>query len=200
MRSYVTKVHMRNRTRILILPTLPSTDGNISYPKDCPFTAMLPTVPKCRKKRVLSPDGHCRPFDIKANGYSRGETVTVAYIQKMKNAKRIYAICPHIKLNNDGYKEEGLTYPSMLMQSTLLMEFYDECGIPKSCLDYIEAHGTATKVGDFQEVSALQNALCKNRETPLMIGSVKSNLGHAESASGFGQIAKIKQVIFAFIY
>ncbi|XP_039304084.1 fatty acid synthase [Solenopsis invicta] len=140
---------------------------------------------------VLSSDGHCRPFDIMANGYSRSETVAVVYLQKAKNAKRIYSICPHIKLNNDGYKEEGITYPSSHMQSTLLMEFYDECRIPKSCLDYIETHGTATKVGDPQEVSALQNILCKNRETPLMIGSVKSNFGHAEPAAGFGQIAKV---------
>jgi len=80
------------------------------------------------------------------------------------------------------------------------MEVYNECGIPTSCLDYIEAHGTGTKVGDPQEVNALHNVLCKNRETPLMIGSVKSNLGHAEAASGFTQIAKVKQIDFAFIY
>ncbi|XP_011160421.1 fatty acid synthase [Solenopsis invicta] len=140
---------------------------------------------------VLSADGHCRPFDITANGYTRSEAVAVAYLQKAKNAKRIYAICPHIKLNSDGYKEEGITHPSKHMQSILLTELYDECGIPKSCLDCIETHGTATKVGDLQEVSALQKALCKNRETPLMIGSVKSNLGHAEAASGFTQIAKV---------
>ncbi|XP_011704261.1 PREDICTED: fatty acid synthase-like, partial [Wasmannia auropunctata] len=81
------------------------------------------------------------------------------------------------------------------MQSILLTEFYNECGIPTSCLDYVEAHGTATKVGDPPEINAISNVLCKNRETPLMIGSVKSNLGHAEAASGFDQIAK---VIIAF--
>ncbi|XP_025994131.1 fatty acid synthase isoform X2 [Solenopsis invicta] len=140
---------------------------------------------------VLSADGDCRPFDIAADGYSRSETVAVVYLQKAKNAKRIYAICPHIKLNSDGYKKEGITYPSSLMQSTLLKEFYDECGIPISCLDYIEAHGTATKVGDLEEINAIQKVMCKNRETPLMIGSVKSNLGHAEPASGFTQIAKV---------
>ncbi|XP_071578883.1 fatty acid synthase-like isoform X2 [Temnothorax nylanderi] len=140
---------------------------------------------------VLSPDGYCRPFDVAANGYSRSETMGVIYLQKAKNAKRIYAICPHIKTNNDGYKKEGITYPSLRMQSALLMEFYDECGIPTSCLDYIETHGTATKVGDPQEINAIYNVFCKNRKTPLMIGSVKSNLGHAEAASGFTQIAKV---------
>ncbi|KYN37410.1 Fatty acid synthase [Trachymyrmex septentrionalis] len=140
---------------------------------------------------VLAPNGCCRPFDIGANGYSRSETIAAVYLQKAKNAKRIYAICPHIKLNSDGYKEEGITYPSSQMQCTLLKEFYEECKIPTSCLDYVEAHATGTKAGDPQEVEAIYNSLCKNRETPLMIGSVKSNLGHSESASGFNQIAKV---------
>ena len=147
----------------------------------------------------MSSDGYCRPFDIAADGYSRSDTIAVAYLQKAKNAKRIYAICPYIKLNSDGYKKEGITYPSSLMQSTLLTEFYNECKIPISCLDYIEAHGTATKVGDLQEVKALHDVFCKNRKTPLMIGSVKSNLGHAEPASGFTQIVKIKQIVLSFL-
>ncbi|XP_036139330.1 fatty acid synthase-like [Monomorium pharaonis] len=76
------------------------------------------------------------------------------------------------------------------MQSTLLTEFYNECGILTSCLDYIETGGTGTKVGDPQEVNAIQNVLCKNRETPLMIGSVKSNLSHTE------QIGLVDLLIF----
>ncbi|XP_012058768.1 PREDICTED: fatty acid synthase-like [Atta cephalotes] len=148
---------------------------------------------------TLSPTGYCSPFDIAADGYTRSETVAMVYLQKAKNAKRIYATCPYIKLNSDGYKKEGITYPSILMQSTLLTEFYKECGIPMSCLDYVETHGTATKIGDPQELSAIYNSLCKNRKTPLMIGSVKSNIGHAEAASGLTQIAKVKYaVIIAF--
>ncbi|KAL0130484.1 hypothetical protein PUN28_002261 [Cardiocondyla obscurior] len=141
---------------------------------------------------VLSPTGYCKPFDTNADGYVRSETVGVIYVQKAKNAKRIYAICPHIKTNSDGYKEEGITYPSTKIQSTLLSEYYQECGISPFCLEYFEAHGTATKIGDPQEINAIYNALCKDRKTPLMIGSVKSNLGHAEPASGFTQIAKVK--------
>ncbi|XP_011706270.1 PREDICTED: fatty acid synthase-like [Wasmannia auropunctata] len=149
---------------------------------------------------VLSLIGYCRPFDAAANGYSRAETVSVVYLQKAQNAKRIYAICPHIKINSDGYKVEGITFPSSFVQSTLLTEFYNECGIPTSCLDYMEAHGTATKVGDPPEINAIFNVFCKDRETPLMIGSVKSNIGHAEPASGFGQIAKVKQITSVFIH
>jgi len=81
---------------------------------------------------VLSPDGYCRLFSIGANSYSRSKTVAAIYLQKAKHAKRIYAICPYVKTNSDGYKEEGITYPSMLMQSNLLKEFYTECGIPTS--------------------------------------------------------------------
>lgn len=141
---------------------------------------------------ILSADGTCRPFDSDSSGYSRSETVSVIYLQKAKNAKRIYATCKHIKVNNDGYKEEGITFPSTHMQSVLMAECYKECGISPSYLDYMEAHGTGTKVGDPEEVNAIHNVLCKGRKIPLMIGSVKSNMGHAEPASGFTQIAKVK--------
>ncbi|XP_067207661.1 fatty acid synthase-like [Linepithema humile] len=144
---------------------------------------------------VLSSDGYCRPFDVAASGYSRSETVSVVYLQKAKNAKRIYAICKQIKLNNDGYKEQGILFPSTHMHSALLTKFYNECEVPPSYLDYIEAHGTATRAGDPEEINAIRNVLCQNRKTPLMVGSVKSNLGHAEPASGITQIAK---VIIAF--
>ena len=122
--------------------------------------------------------------------------MSVVYLQKAKNAKRIYAICKQIKLNNDGYKKEGITYPSTHMQSSLLTECYNECKVPPSNLDYIEAHGTGTKAGDLQEINAIHEVLCKNRKYPLMVGSVKSNLGHAESASGIVQIAKVKHNLF----
>ncbi|XP_011636527.1 fatty acid synthase-like [Pogonomyrmex barbatus] len=144
---------------------------------------------------VLSFDDYCRPFDIAANGFVRSETVGVIYLQKAKNAKRIYATCSNIKINNNGYMEEGILFPSTFMLSTLYKEFYNECKISTSCLDYIETHGTATKANDPSEVNAIHNVLCKNRKSSLMIGSVKSNLGHPEPASGIVQIAK---VIIAF--
>ncbi|XP_072763054.1 fatty acid synthase-like [Anoplolepis gracilipes] len=144
---------------------------------------------------ALSSDGFCKPFDTTASGYSRSETVSALYLQKAKNAKRIYATIKHIKMNSDGYKKEGITFPSMHTQSILLKECYEECGVLPSSLDYFEAHGTATRAGDPEEINAIHKVLCKNRKTPLLIGSIKSNLGHCESASGFAQIAK---VIIAF--
>lgn len=140
---------------------------------------------------VLSPKGFCRPFDEKANGYMRSETVSVIYLQKAKDAKRIYATIVHAKTNCDGYKQESITFPSSEMQKVLLQEFYNECGISPYCLNYIETHGTATRVGDPEEINAIDKVFCKNRQTPLLIGSIKSNLGHAEAAAGLCQIVKV---------
>ncbi|RLU25189.1 hypothetical protein DMN91_003281 [Ooceraea biroi] len=140
---------------------------------------------------VLSSTGFCRPFDEDAYGYMRSETVAVVYLQKAKNAKRIYATMVYAKTNCDGYKEQGITFPSSEMQGTLLQQSYDECGMPVTCLAYMEAHGTGTRVGDPEEINALKRVFCKNRKSPLLIGSIKSNLGHSEPASGLCQIAKV---------
>lgn len=88
------------------------------------------------------------------------------------------------------------------MQSVLLQEFYQDCGIPPSILNYIEAHGTGTKVGDPEEVNALDKVFCAGRTTPLKIGSIKSNMGHSEPASGLCSVAKViflKIIIFCEI-
>ncbi|KAF7404748.1 hypothetical protein HZH66_003654 [Vespula vulgaris] len=94
---------------------------------------------------VLNQDGRCKVFDEGANGYTRSECVSVAFLQKAKTAKRIYATIIHAKTNCDGYKKEGIAFPSKEMQSTLLKKFYKECGISTACIPYIEAHGTGTK-------------------------------------------------------
>ncbi|KAI4485852.1 hypothetical protein M0804_006341 [Polistes exclamans] len=139
---------------------------------------------------VLSREGICKCFDKDANGYTRSETVAVAFLQKSRNAKRIYATFSHAKTNCDGYKEEGITFPSSERQSILLEEFYEECGIPPEDVHYIEAHGTGTRVGDPEELNAIDKVMCKNRTTPLKVGSIKSNLGHTEPASGIVSLAK----------
>ncbi|CAD6237323.1 GSCOCG00002250001-RA-CDS, partial [Cotesia congregata] len=140
---------------------------------------------------VLSADGRCKSFDADANGYTRSETVSIAFLQKAKDAKRIYATIIHGKTNCDGFKEQGITFPSSAMQSVLLHDFYEECKIPPSIVNYIEAHGTGTKVGDPEEVNAIDIVFCPGRTEPLRIGSIKSNLGHAEPASGMCSIAKV---------
>ena len=99
----------------------------------------------------------------------------------------------HGKTNCDGFKEQGVTFPSSRLQSLLLEECYLECGIPPNAVSYVEAHGTGTRVGDPEEVNAIDLVMCKDRKTPLLVGSVKSNLGHAEPASGLCAVAKVRE-------
>ncbi|XP_046832999.1 fatty acid synthase-like [Vespa crabro] len=139
---------------------------------------------------VLSEDGRCKCFDDDAVGYVRGEAVVVAFLQKRKNAQRFYETVIQAKTNWDGYKEPGITFPSSQIQSTLFKEFYDECGVTTACINYIEAHGTGTKVGDPEEINAIDQIFTKNRTKPLKVGSIKSNMGHTEPASGMCSIAK----------
>ncbi|KAJ4448696.1 hypothetical protein ANN_00086, partial [Periplaneta americana] len=140
---------------------------------------------------VLSHQGMCRSFDRDANGYVRSEAVAVMYLQKARDAKRVYARVVHAKTNCDGYKERGITFPSKELQRVLQDEFYQECGINPTTVSFMEAHGTATKVGDTEELVTLDEVYCTGRDKPLLIGSVKSNIGHTEPASGMCSIAKV---------
>lgn len=144
---------------------------------------------------VLAPNGYCRPFDNDASGYTRSEAISCLFLQKAKDAKRIYSTVVYSKTNCDGYKEEGITYPSGRMQMKLLTEFYQDIGIEPNTLDYVEAHSTGTIVGDPEECNALDNIFCNGRTKPLPVGSVKSNIGHTESAAG---VCSITKVILAF--
>jgi len=89
-----------------------------------------------------------------------------------------------------GNKEQGITFPNGSMQKKLILETYAEAGVSPADVVYVEAHGTGTKVGDPQEVNSIADVFCKGRNTPLLIGSVKSNMGHSEPASGLCSIAK----------
>ncbi|XP_076294051.1 fatty acid synthase-like [Lasioglossum baleicum] len=140
---------------------------------------------------VSSPDCRCKSFDAKANGYVRSEAVSVMFLQKAKDAKRIYATVVYTKTNCDGYKEQGITFPASDIQQMLLEDFYRECKIPPSIISYVEAHGTGTSVGDPEELRAIEQVFLKNRSSPLRIGSIKSNMGHAEPASGMCGVAKV---------
>ncbi|KAJ8963950.1 hypothetical protein NQ314_005281 [Rhamnusium bicolor] len=91
---------------------------------------------------LLCMDGSCKVFDKTGNGYVRSETIGVVLLQKSKNAQRIYAQVIYAKTNCDGYKEQGITYPSGQSQVALLKEFYEECNIDRCSLSYMEAHGT----------------------------------------------------------
>ncbi|XP_045453921.1 fatty acid synthase-like [Melitaea cinxia] len=143
------------------------------------------------KMGILSPDGRSKSFDNSGNGYARSETVGVCFLQKAKDSRKVYTQVIHAKTNCDGYKEQGISYPSGDMQKVLLEDIYEECGILPTSIEYIEAHGTGTTVGDREELQAIEDVMCTGRTEPLLIGSVKSNLGHSEPGSGICAIAKL---------
>ncbi|XP_003423914.1 fatty acid synthase [Nasonia vitripennis] len=140
---------------------------------------------------MLSPDGACKAFDSTGNGYVRSEAAVVIYLQKSRDARRVYATVVNSKVNTDGYKDQGITFPNGNMQNKLMREVYNEAGINPADVTYVEAHGTGTKVGDPQEVNSIAELFCKDRKSPLLLGSVKSNMGHSEPASGLCSIAKV---------
>uniref|UniRef100_T1JE63 Fatty acid synthase n=1 Tax=Strigamia maritima TaxID=126957 RepID=T1JE63_STRMM len=146
---------------------------------------------KFQRLGLLSPDGKCKSFDSEGLGYVRSEAVVALFIQRAPRAKRVYASILHCKLNNDGYKEEGQTYPSGKMQEKLLRETYKEANISPADVVYVEADGTGTRAGDSQELAAVSKVFCENRTSSLLIGSVKSNMGHAEAAAGLCSIIKV---------
>lgn len=147
------------------------------------------------KASMLSRRGICNVFDAAADGYVRSEGggifVLKAYEQALADGDLILATVAGTNVNSDG-KKSGLTVPSVAAQAALLTETYTRAGILPADVSYLEAHGTGTPVGDPIEASALAKALgqLRPKDQPLLIGSVKSNLGHMEAASGVAGLVK----------
>ncbi|MGE0558034.1 MAG: type I polyketide synthase [Burkholderiales bacterium] len=147
------------------------------------------------KASMLSQNGRCNVFDAAGDGYVRSEGAGIFMLkdfdQAVADGNHIVAIVAGTATNSDGRKS-GLTVPSVDAQVRLLEQAYAEAGISATEIDYIEAHGTGTAVGDPVETHALGIALGKHRprEMPLLIGSVKSNIGHLEAASGAAGLVK----------
>ncbi|PAS96899.1 MAG: beta-ketoacyl synthase [Candidatus Dactylopiibacterium carminicum] len=152
------------------------------------------------KASMLSPNGRCNTFDADGDGYVRSEGgglfLLKDYEQAIADGDHILAVVAHSAVNTDGRKS-GLTVPNPDAQAALLRSAYTEAGIHPAEIDYLEAHGTGTAVGDPLETSALGVALGSQRpkDSPLPIGSVKSNLGHMETASGVAGLAKALHAI-----
>lgn len=148
------------------------------------------------KLRALSPDGRCKTFDASANGYSRGEGCGMIVLKRLETAKqdndRILAIIKGSALNNDG-RSNGMTTPNGLAQRRVISAALDNASLLPKDIDYIEAHGTGTPLGDPIEVEAIAAVIGKGREqsNPIMIGSVKTNIGHLEAAAGVAGIIKL---------
>ncbi len=142
---------------------------------------------------ALSPNGKCRTFDMDADGYVRSEGGAVFVLKKLSKAKadkdRILGVIKSCVVNHNG-RTGGFTVPSGEAQAKMILDAIKRAHLTVDDIDYVEAHGTGTRVGDPQELYALQRVFEK-KKNKLKIGSVKTNLGHLESASGMASIAKV---------
>ncbi|QFU01713.1 Erythronolide synthase, modules 3 and 4 [Halomonas sp. THAF5a] len=145
------------------------------------------------KASMLSSSGRCRAFDADGDGYVRSEGAGMFllkdYDQAVADGDPILAVVAGSAVNTDGHKQ-GLTVPNADAQVALMRQAYAQAGITPDEIDYLETHGTGTAVGDPIETRAIGEALAQGRQQPLPIGSVKSNLGHLETASGVAGLAK----------
>lgn len=148
------------------------------------------------KGQFLAPDGRSKSFDQRANGYGRGEGAGVIVVKPLEEAvrdrDRIYAVVRATGCNQDG-RTNGITVPNPEAQKSLILSVLHSSNVPAEKIHYVEAHGTGTPVGDPIEARAIGETLGVNRKNGgrLMMGSVKSNLGHLEAASGVTGLIKL---------
>ncbi|MEU9558388.1 SDR family NAD(P)-dependent oxidoreductase [Streptomyces fumanus] len=148
---------------------------------------------------MLSPTGRCRPFSAAADGYVRAEGGGVVVVKRLADAladgDRVHAVIRGSGANSDG-RTAGLALPSAAAQSALLEAVYARAGVSPDELCYLEAHGTGTPAGDPVECAAIGRAVGTRRARgALPVGSVKSNLGHLEAASGMAGLVKALLVL-----
>ncbi|QRN93140.1 amino acid adenylation domain-containing protein [Archangium violaceum] len=145
---------------------------------------------------IFSPDGHCRAFDARARGTVSGNGVGVVVLKPLADALRdgdhVYAVIKGSAINNDGHLKVGYTAPSVEGQSDVISEALAYAGVQAGDIGYVEAHGTGTPLGDPIEVAALTRAYRRDTDGRGFcgIGSVKSNIGHLDTAAGIAGLLK----------
>ncbi|MEZ4867751.1 MAG: type I polyketide synthase [Caldilineaceae bacterium] len=146
------------------------------------------------KAQILATDGRCRTFDAAAKGIARGEGCGMVVLKRLTDAQadgdNILALIRGSAVNQDG-PSSGLTVPNGMAQEALIRQALANAQVKPAEIDYVEAHGTGTALGDPIEVRALGAVLGEARTAPLLIGAVKTNLGHLESAAGIAGLIKL---------
>jgi len=157
------------------------------------------TLATCQA-RMLSPDGRCKTFDASADGYVRAEGCGIVVLKRLSDAQAdgdvILALIRSSAINQDG-RSSGITAPNGPAQEAVIREALARAGVAPHSIQYVETHGTGTSLGDPIEVQALGAVLCEGRpaDRPLLIGGVKTNIGHLEAAAG---IAGLIKMVLAF--
>ena len=145
---------------------------------------------------MLAADGRCKTFDASADGYVRGEGCGMVILKRASEAERdgdrIWGFIRSAAVNQDG-ASAGLTVPNGPAQERLIEDALSRAGLTPAEVDYLEAHGTGTELGDPVEVHAAAAVYCRDREPdrPLLLGSVKTNVGHLEAAAGIAGLIKV---------
>jgi phthiocerol/phenolphthiocerol synthesis type-I polyketide synthase E len=142
---------------------------------------------------ILSPDGHCRAFDVRAQGTVPGSGVGVVVLRRLEDALQsgdfIHAVILGSAINNDGSDKVGFTAPSVRAQKSVLRSALARAEVSAEDIDLIEGHGTGTSVGDAIELTAILDVYGA-RATPCALGSIKSNIGHLDAAAGAAALIK----------
>ena len=148
------------------------------------------------KAKMLSPDGRCKTFDASANGYVRGEGCGIIVLKRLSDAvanqDNILAVIRGTAVNQDG-PSGGLTVPNGPSQVAVIRQALENGGVDPASVSYIEAHGTGTSLGDPIEVGAIGTVFGKthSQKKPLILGTVKTNIGHLEVAAGIAGLMKV---------
>lgn len=150
---------------------------------------------KANRRRLFGEEGLCYTYDSRGSGYGRGEGVVSLVLKPLDHAIRdgdnIRALIRNTGANQDG-RTNGITFPSSEAQANLMRSVYHSAGLDPSETGYVEAHGTGTAAGDPVEAEAIASVFTARRtpDNPLLVGSVKSNIGHLEAASGLAAMVK----------
>ncbi|NHN25922.1 amino acid adenylation domain-containing protein [Flavobacterium jejuense] len=143
---------------------------------------------------IHSKDGRCRPFDVNSSGTVGGEGAGVVVLKRLKDAIRdrdnIYSIIKGTAINNDGNSKVGYTAPSVKGQVEVIKRAHKMAKVEQETISYIEAHGTATSLGDSIEIEALNEVFGNNKMNTCAIGSVKSSIGHLDTAASVAGFIK----------